>query len=109
MNSLSSALSAALARAKQLNSGTLTYLSGSTTLSATVYKSFLKDYNRDMDDAGYSETYDNLYVMATPADVSSWGLQPMTSVVKLDGVEYMIGKTINKTTDYWTVWLRIKK
>lgn len=109
MNSLSSALSAALAKAKQLNSGTLTFVSGSTTVSATVYKSFLKDQNRDIDDAGYQESYDNLYVMATPADVSSWGLQPMTSNVQLDGVPYMVGRTINKTSDYWTIWLRVRK
>jgi hypothetical protein len=52
---------------------------------------------------------DDRYVMATPGDVSGWGLEPMTSEVTLDGVAYMVGRTINKTTSFWTIWLRIKK
>jgi hypothetical protein len=101
-------LAQALAKAKSLNSGTLSYVSGSTTVTAKVYTGWLRDQSRNMEDAGYEATYDNLYVMASPEDVSNWGLQPMTSQVTVDGVAYLIGKTINKTSAYWSIWLRTR-
>jgi len=109
MNSVADALAAALNKAIGMNSGTLTFVKDGTTVSATVYKSILKDYNRDPANAGYEETYDNLYVLAKPSDVQDWGLQPMTSEVKLDGVDYMTGRSINKTTSFWTIFLRARK
>ena len=105
MNNIAEALTQALARAKSLNSGTLSYNGN----SCTVYTGWLRDQSREMVDAGYEATYDDRYVMASPGDVEGWGLQPMTSEVTLDGVAYMLGRTINKTSAYWTIYLRIKK
>ena len=110
MNSLAAILDAALQKAKSLNSGSLSFLKdGTTPVTASVYRSFLKDYNRDMAESGYEESFDNLHVMAKPSDVSGWGLQPMTSIVTLDGVQYMVGRTTTNTPGYFTIWLRIKK
>jgi len=108
MTNLESAFNAALAKAKELSKGVLSFNNGSETLTCSVYKSVIKDYNRNMQDAGYTPSYDDLYVLASATDVSSWGLQPMTSKVSLDGVDYQLGQTINKTQYFWTIWLRAK-
>lgn len=108
MNQLEAALNTALTYVKALSSGTLNYVSGSTPLTASVYKSFIRDYSREMDNTGYQQTYDNLYVLVKPSDVASWGLKPMTSEVTLDGVAYMTGRTINTTLGYTTIFLRTK-
>ena len=109
MNSVQAVLDAALAKAKALQSGTLSFTkSNGTVVSCTVFKSYLKDQNYDMEDTGYSETLDSMYVLAKPSDVSDWGLVPMKSVVTLDGTQFMIGRTIAKTVSYYTIWLRVK-
>lgn len=109
MNSVADALAAALDKAIGMNSGVLSFVKNGTTLTATVYKSVIKDYNRDIANAGYEESLDNLYVLAKPSDVSSWGLQPMTSNVTLDGTPYMVGRTIQTNTSFITIWLRVRK
>jgi len=102
---VNTALSNALSLVKSMNSGTLAY----NGKSCKVYTGWLRDHSREMVDAGYEPTLDDRYCMASPDDIKDWGLQPMTSEVTLDGVAYMVGRTINKTESYWTVWLRIKK
>lgn len=108
MNALNSLFAAGLSYVKNQASASLTYLSGSTTVSASVYKSFVREYTRDLKDAGAEQGFDNLYVLASPSAVQNWGLVPMKSNVDLDGVHYTVGRTINKAPGYWTVWLRYR-
>lgn len=106
MNSIETALNTALTTAKTLSSGSFSYHNGTTAFTASVFKSFIRENNKEMQDAGYLESLDNLYVLAKTSDVSGWGLQPMTSKVYLDGESYLVGRTITKSNAYWQVYLR---
>lgn len=106
---VSAALTGALNRLKSINSGTLSFVDANgNTQSATVFKSYAFTNRREQRETGYEQHYDDLYVMATPADVETWGLTPMSSEVSLDGVAYMVGNNIVKTPVHWQIWLRIK-
>lgn len=98
-------LVAALDKLKKISSGTLTYNGN----SCTVYRSAVRDYSRRMGDASYQEMYDNLFIQVETADISSWGLVPMETVVRLDGVQHVIGQTITTTGAVTTIYLRVKK
>jgi|ERR1044072_8949966 hypothetical protein len=104
---LDEAYLAGLSKHAALSTGLLTYTkSDNTVVSASVYKSYQRDSNSDMQDAGYLDSLDNLYVLAKTSDVSTWGLQPMTSKVTLDGTSFLVGRTIGKTNAYWQIYLR---
>lgn len=104
---LDEALLSGLVKHASLSSGSLSYVkSNGTTVSASVFKSYQRDNNADMQDAGYLDGLDNLYVLAKTNDVSSWGLQPLTSTVTLDSEQFLIGRTIGKTNAYWQIYLR---
>jgi hypothetical protein len=109
MSDVLNRLTAGLNRLKAINSATLSYTSGSTEVSCSVFKSMVSTHRRAMTDAGYEVDLDDVFVLATPSDVSSWGLQEMTSEVRLDGVAYMLGQSIVKTPVHWEIWLRVKK
>ena len=104
---LDEAYLAGLAKHTSLSTGSLSYIKANgSPVTASVYKSYQRDFNRDMQDAGYLESFDNTYVLAKASDVSSWGLTPMTSKVFLDGQPLLIGRTISKTNAYWQIYLR---
>lgn len=106
---VTAALTQALNHLKQVNNATLTYVSGSTTVSASVFKSYIQTNGAEVKDAGLDFSMDDTFVLATPSDVSSWGLTPMKSKVSLDGVQFMVGNNIIKSAAHWQIWLRIKK
>lgn len=89
-----------------LNSGTLQHSGSGVINRATVYQSAYRDANWSVDNTGFQEDYDNLYVMAKTSDVSSWNLKPLKTEVTLDGVKYMTGKTITVNGPATTIWLR---
>lgn len=99
-------LAAALARAKTISSGTLQH-SGSADI--TVFKSFLRNQTRDMKDVGFEQMYDDLHVMATPADATTLNLIPGHTQVTVDGIVYIVGRTVTTTPGYVTIFLRIKR
>jgi hypothetical protein len=100
---LEQALGAALNKLIALNPATLTNESGT---SITVFKSFLKNKARTMNEFGYDDSFDDLYLLAKPDDVSSWTLEPMKTRILLDGVVYYLGKTTTETPGYVSIWLR---
>jgi hypothetical protein len=102
------ALTAALEIAISQSPAVLTFVSGSTTVSASVKKSYTEYSNRQQRDAGYEVGLDNMFVMARTGDVSSWGLKAQTSNVSVDGVPMCLGQSIGKTVVYWKIWLRQK-
>jgi hypothetical protein len=102
MSDLATLLGQALDKLTTLNPGTLTF--GGESIS--VFKSFLRNVNRQMNDFGYDDSFDDLYVLAKPADISSWNLQPLKSTVTLDGVSYKLGRSTTTTPGYVTLWLR---
>lgn len=105
------ALQGALSRVKSINSGSLAYTgSDGTTYTASVFKSFLTNRSRELRSEGdrYADSIDDLYVLATPSDVSGWNLLPMTSEVSLDGTAYKVGNTTTTTSGFVTIWLRSK-
>jgi hypothetical protein len=104
MPTLTEVLTAGLNKLVELNPGTLTF-NGS---SITVFKSFLRNQNRSMNEFGYDDSFDDLYVLAKPVDVEGWNLQPMKSQVALDGTNYILGKSTTTTPGYITLWLRRK-
>ena len=104
---LDEAMLSGLIKHTGLSTGSLTYLkNGTTPVTASVYKSYQRDTNSDMQDAGFMDSLDNLYVLAKTSDVSGWGLLPMKSQVFLDGQSFQIGRTIGKTNAYWQIYLR---
>ena len=104
---LQTAYEMGLAKHTSMNSGSLTYNNGTTTLTCSVYKSYQRDSNKDQQDAGYLDSLDNLYVLAKASDIQTWGLLPMVSRVTLDGEPFLIGRTIGKTNAYWQIYLRL--
>ena len=104
MSTIAELLGNALDKLTQLNSGTLTY----NGQSVTVFKSFLRNQVRSMSDFGYDDSYDDLYVLVRPESIESWDLQPLKTQLKLDGVDYFLGKTTTTTPGYVTLWLRKK-
>lgn len=101
---LAQALNNGLELLKQQNPGTLVY-NGHTI---TVFKSFLRNENRQMQLDGYTLQYDDLYVLAKPSDVANWNIVPNKTVVKLDNVDYVVGQSTTTTPGYVTIWLRVK-
>lgn len=94
-----------LNHAKSINSGTLVC----NGISITVYKSFLKTQSREMQEVGYNNSYDDLYVLASPTDVVGMNLIPNQTEVTLDGVGYVVGRTVTTTPGYVSIWLRLKQ
>lgn len=105
MNDIGSILQAGLDKLIQINPGTLTY----NDQSVTVFKSFLRNQNRQLNAIGYEDTYDDLYVLVKPSDIASWNLQAMKTLVYLDGVAYRLGRSTTTTPGYITLWLRLDR
>lgn len=105
MSSVSSLLGLGLDELITINPGTLTY----NGQSVTVFKSFLRNQTRDMQENGFEQMFDDLYVLAKPSDIASWSLVPSHTQVTLDSVVYIVGRTVTTTTGYVTIWLRIKR
>jgi hypothetical protein len=102
---VTAALNAGLDVLKKINAGTLTY----NGQSITVFKSYLRNRSREMQENGYMDGYDDLYVLAKLSDVSSWGLLPQKTLVTLDGVEYRVGQSTTSCAGYMTIFLKLKQ
>lgn len=103
---LAQALAAGLAKVKTISSAVLQH-SGSADI--TVFKSFLRNQTREMKEVGFELMYDDLHVMATPADAATLDLIPGHTQVTVDGVVYIVGRTVTTTPGYVTIFLRIKR
>jgi hypothetical protein len=104
---LTEAYTAGLEKHRSLNAGSLSFIkTNGAPVSASVYRSYQRDFTRDMEDAGFNDAFDNLYVLAKTTDVSSWGLLPMTSKVFLDGEQFLIGRTIGTAPGFSQIYLR---
>lgn len=104
---LDSILNLALTTLKNYSSADLTYTkSDGTVVTANVFRGHSNYISREMGDSGYEENLDDLFIICKASLVDTWGLAPMTSKVELDGVKYMVGKSINKSAQYWTIYLR---
>jgi hypothetical protein len=104
---LDSILNLALTTLKGYSNADLTFTkSDGTVVTANVFRGHSNYISRDIADSGYEENLDDLFIIAKTSFVDTWGLAPMTSKVQLDGVNYMVGKSINKTAQYWTIYLR---
>lgn len=88
------------------NSGSLVYLSGSTYVSASVYKEYGLQQQYQTQDTGYDQQYLNFSVMAVWNDISDWGLTPKKSKVTLDGTDYLVGGVVTYTLPYAWITLR---
>ena len=103
--SVQSLLAAALVKAKESSSGTITF----NGESVTGYKSFLRHQTREMREVGFEQIFDDLHVLVNPEDVSTWTLIPAKSEITVDGIAYIVGKTVTTTPGYITIFLRLKK
>lgn len=106
---LDSMLYSALGVLRNYSSGSFSFVNDGTPVTASVYKSHSQYLSSELRDATYSDTFDDLFVIAKAGDVSTWNLVPKKSEVWLDGVAYKTGNTINKTRQYWTIYLRKHK
>ncbi len=99
-------LGAGLDKLISISPAVLSYQSGSTTVSASVARSYTRYERRTFKNAGVEDTFDDMYVMARPSDVESWGLEALKSQVALDSEPMMIGNTIKKSIAFWKIFLR---
>ena len=85
---------------------TLSYLSGSTTVSASVVSSYGAGHKYQMNENNFIKEYLDYSVLAKTSDVSSWGLEPLKSKVVVDGTTYLVGGLITKNKLIYQITLR---
>ena len=92
--------------ALKLNSGSLSYTSGSTTLSASCYVSFGQAEKWETQDNGYQRKFIDYSVIAKNADIQDWHLVPKESKVSVNNINYYVGGMMTKTDVYTWITLR---
>lgn len=86
----------------EINPATLSYISGSTTVTCSCYFSFTNSIRHDLDDAGYKRTHEDTSIICKTTDIEDWGLEPKKSKVTVNGVAYMTGGIFtNNDTISW--------
>jgi hypothetical protein len=98
-------LKEALNLAMSISSGSITY----NNKTVVGYKSFLRHQTRDMKEVGFEQMYDDLHMLVKPEDIEEWDLVPSHTQVTVDGVDYIVGRTVTTTPGYVTIFLRLKK
>ena len=104
--SLENDLLAGLNAAKSMSSASMSYLSGSTTVSASVYVSFSHGIRYETDEYNYQKTFLDKSVIAKTSDISAWSLEPKKSKVTIDGVNYLVGGLI--TYNPYLTWISLR-
>jgi hypothetical protein len=100
------ALTKGLEKMIEINPATLSFVSGSTTVTCSCYFSFTNSIRYDMEDSDYKRTHEDTSVICKTADIEDWGLEPKKSKVTVNGVSYMTGG-IFTTNDTYS-WLSLR-
>jgi hypothetical protein len=107
MNNINRAFQLGFEVARNQSSGSLTFLSGSSVVSASVFRSFM-NYTRNPEDANYNQAYDDCYIIGYYNDLAPWGLSPMDqSQLTLDGLAVATGNTIKSIPPNNPVLLKV--
>jgi hypothetical protein len=89
----------------------LTALGENSTLtwegnSAACHRTSTVSRSRQVNEDGYDDGFDDLYVLVNEDYVDGWVLEPMVTLVDLDGVQYMTGRTVKNGGGYLKIYLR---
>ena len=95
-----------LNQAMEFSTATLSYLSASVPLSASVYSSYGQQIKYETDEFDYHKVWMDFSVMAKSDDVANWKLEPKKSKVYVDGVPYLVGGVVTYTPSIQWISLR---
>ena len=74
--------------------------------TAACHRTATISRSRSVNEDGYDDGFDDLYVLVNEDYVEGWELEPMVTRVDLDGVEYMTGRTVKDGGGYLKIYLR---
>lgn len=104
--SIETDLLAAIDVLKTYNSASLSYISGSTTVSASVFSSYGEEVSYITEDGGYQMVHTDKSVVAKNSDIEGWNLIPKKTKVTLNDTDYLIGGVKTTCPSYTWIYLR---
>jgi len=101
-----SELQQAYEEAKTLSSASFAYMSGSTMLSCSCYKSYSSGWRYEYSETGFKTSYVDLSVLVDRQSISA-SLEPLKTEVWVDSEKYLVGNVI--TNNPVTSWITLRQ